>query len=388
MVRLDACTDIISGATPSTAVKEFWDGGIHWATPRDLSELDEMRIAATGRTITDSGLASCAATILPAGSVLFSSRAPIGHVAINTVPMATNQGFKSFIPMPDKLEAEFLYWWLRLNKEYLQGLGSGATFKELSRKAVARVEIPLPPLPEQRRIAEILNKADALRAKRREAIAQLGPLTSAIFLDMFGDPATNTKRWPVVQLGALIRADDSINYGVVQPGDDYDQGVPLVRVGDLVDGGISHLLLKRIDPKIEANFKRSRLRGDELLVSCVGTIGVVALASDSVRGFNIARAVARIPLDAGTNRVFMGAYLRTDFVQRYFVNELRTVSQPTLNIKQISETPVVLPPTHQQHEFERRAIKVERIRAAHRGASSETDALFETLSDRAFRGAL
>jgi type I restriction enzyme S subunit len=105
-----------------------------------------------------------------------------------------------------------------------------------------------------------------------------------------------------------------------------------------------------------------------------------------VKGFNIARAVARIPLAETTSRVFMAAYLNTDFVQRYFTNELRTVSQPTLNIKQLSETTVVLPPVELQGEFARRMGAVENLRAAQRASLAELDALFACIQHRAFRG--
>jgi type I restriction enzyme S subunit len=199
---------------------------------------------------------------------------------------------------------------------------------------------------------------------------------------------TNPKGFPNVSLASLVREDDTINYGVVQPGDDLEEGVPLVRVGDLIDGSVRHSELKRIAPSIEAAYKRSRLRGDEILVSCVGSIGVVALANESVKGFNIARAVARIPLAESTDRLFMAAYLNTDFVQRYFTNELRTVSQPTLNIKQITETTVVLPPIALQQEFARRVGAVEKLKTAQRTALAEQDALFATLQHRAFRGEL
>ena len=247
---------------------------------------------------------------------------------------------------------------------------------------------PLPPLAEQRRIAEVLDRAQALRAKRRAALAQLDELTQAIFLDMSGDPATNPKGFPKKPLASLIRDDDTINYGVVQPGDDLDEGVPLVRVGDLIEGKVRHSELKRIAQSIEAAYKRSRLRGDEILVSCVSSVGVVALADESVKGFNIARAVARIPLAEPTFRLFMAAYLNTEFVQRYFTNELRTVSQPTLNIKQLSETIVVLPPVEQQNEFARRVSAVETLKTAHRASLAELDALFASLQHRAFRGEL
>jgi type I restriction enzyme S subunit len=112
------------------------------------------------------------------------------------------------------------------------------------------------------------------------------------------------------------------------------------------------------------------------------------MADESVKGFNIARAVARIPLAETTNRVFVAAYLKTDFVQRHFTNELRTVSQPTLNIKQLSETTVILPPRDLQREFAHRIAAIENLRTAHRASLAKMDALFCVLQHRAFRGEL
>jgi len=204
IMRLDECCNIVSGATPSTSVPSYWNGNICWATPKDLSDLDGPVIADTPRKITKTGLGACAATILPPGSVLFSSRAPIGHVAINTVPMATNQGFKSMVPDPRLLDAAYLYHWLRCNRGYLEGLGNGATFKEVSKAVVSRVEVPTPPIAEQRRVAAILDQADTLRAKRRAALARLDEMTQSIFVEIFGDPATNSKGWPITQIGHLL----------------------------------------------------------------------------------------------------------------------------------------------------------------------------------------
>ncbi len=177
--RLGDCCDIVSGATPDTGNEEFWNGDICWVTPKDISEIEGQYISDTPRKLTALGLASCSASILPPGSVLFSSRAPIGHVAINAVPMATNQGFKSFVPGPD-VYAKFLFHWLRANRQFLEGLGVGATFKEVSKTIVARVEIALPPLPEQQRIAQILDKVDDLRGHHRAALSDLGGLYSSL----------------------------------------------------------------------------------------------------------------------------------------------------------------------------------------------------------------
>jgi type I restriction enzyme S subunit len=228
-----------------------------------------------------------------------------------------------------------------------------------------------------------------LRVKRRAALAQLDSLTQSLFLDLFGDPATNPRGFPKKPLAALVHDGDTINYGVVQPGDDLDDGVPLVRVGDLIEGKVQHCYLKRIAPSIEAAYKRSRLRGCEVLLVCVGaTAGLVAIADESVKGFNIARAIARIPVAEGSIRVFVAAYLRTDWAQRHFQNELRTVAQPTLNIKQICELPVFHPPISLQREFARRVTAVEALKTAQRASLAELDALFVTLQHRAFRGEL
>ncbi|MGH1978391.1 restriction endonuclease subunit S [Rothia sp. L_38] len=146
---------VVSGATPKTSNEEFWGGDINWITPAEVSKLDGIYIGKTERTLTEAGLASCSAQILPAGSVLLSSRAPIGLVAINTVPLATNQGFKSLIPGPE-LDPLYLYFWLKLNKKMLQNLGVGATFKELSKKHVEALKIKLPPIRTQKLFSNIL----------------------------------------------------------------------------------------------------------------------------------------------------------------------------------------------------------------------------------------
>lgn len=388
LVELGLCCEIVSGATPSTSVAENWNGDICWATPKDLSDLEGHYISDTPRKISARGLANCAASVLPAYSVLFSSRAPIGHVAVNTVSMATNQGFKSLVPDVERVDAKYLFHWLRANRSYLESLGNGATFKELSKSVFSRVKIPLPHLTEQRRIAAILDQADALRAKRRESLAQLDRLTQAIFIDMFGDETVNSHGWPVQALSSVVADDDNINYGVVQPGDDVPNGVPLVRVSDLREGKVAHDALKRIDEQIERAYSRSRLRGDEILLSCVGSVGVVALATEAERGFNIARAVARIRVSPRADRTFIAAQLQSKRVQRYFTQELRTVSQPTLNIKQIAETEIVCPPLELQREFAHRAKEARALEVRYQVSASEFELLFASLQHRAFRGEL
>lgn len=301
-------------------------------------------------------------------------------------------GFVSVLrAKPDSVEPRFLYRWFASDRTQalLRSFGQKTTnISNLNIERCLNLALPLPLLPEQRRIAAILDQADALRAKRREALAQLDYLPQSIFIEMFGDPQTNPNGWPHIPLSELVAENDTINYGVVQPGGDVEDGVPLIRVGDLIDGAVSHKALKKIDASIENAYKRSRLKGDEILVSCVGSIGVVAMVGESEKGFNIARAVARVRLNARANRTFIATHLQAPSVQRYFTQELRTVSQPTLNIKQLAETILMCPPIDLQIEFANRLAVVEKTRANLVASVNTIEALFASLQHRAFRGEL
>lgn len=387
-MKLGECAEIHSGSTPRTNNPDFWDGDITWVTPKDLSKLKSKFISKTESKITQLGFDSCSTKLLPENSVLFSSRAPIGHVAINTIPMCTNQGFKSFVPKADLLDSQYLYYWLKANKEYLQDLGVGATFKEISKTVIANVEIPLPPLAEQRRIASILDQADELRQKRQQAIEKLDQLLQATFIDMFGDPEKNPKKWNKVVLGDICDQKDRVNYGVVQPGNEFEGGVPLIRVGDIDGGILSFHLIKRIDPEIEKDYSRSRIKGNEVLVSCVGSIGTIAKVPNEAIGFNIARAITRVPLQDKRIINFVAECLKTEAIQNYFKKNTRTVSQPTLNVSFVKETEIIFPNEEKILDFCKIVDKVEFQKELLQKALVMQESLFQSLQNQAFNGTL
>lgn len=362
----------------------------------DLSAVDqEFKTIIAARKVTCGDAPSRARQIVSTDDVLVSTVRPnlngVARVPAELDQATASTGFCVLRPKPNSLSSSYLFHWVK-SPQFVADMirkATGASYPAVSDKIIFESLIPIPSsFSEQIHIAAILDQADALRVKRREALAQLDSLTQAIFIEMFGDPVTNPKGWRTEQLAELIVDGDTINYGVVQPGDDVDDGIPLVRVGDLVNGHVCLATLKKISPSIESAYKRSRLYGDEILISCVGSVGVVALANTSVKGFNIARAVARVRLSDKANRDFIAAHLRTDSVQRYFTKELRTVSQPTLNIKQLSETVVMCPPIEMQLEFATRCSKVGEMKLVYDNSRIEFDNLFASLQHRAFRGQL
>lgn len=159
--RIDELGTVVGGATPSTKHAEYWDGEIPWLSPKDLTNYSYRYIGAGNRNISIDGLQSCSTQMLPAGTVLFSSRAPIGYVAIAEKGLCTNQGFKSVVPNKET-DSLFLYYLLKHNKDYIESLGSGTTFKEVSASTMKAIELEVPAsLDEQRAIAEILGSLDS-----------------------------------------------------------------------------------------------------------------------------------------------------------------------------------------------------------------------------------
>ena len=157
--RLDEIGDIVGGATPSTKDPLNYDGEIPWLTPKDLSTFNERYIYNGERSITRKGFDSCSCKMLPKGSILFSSRAPIGYVAIAESELCTNQGFKSFIPS-SKVDSLFMYYLLKYKKEDIASLGSGTTFVEVSGSVMRSVEVSIPDLNTQKKIAHVLSSID------------------------------------------------------------------------------------------------------------------------------------------------------------------------------------------------------------------------------------
>ena len=166
---------IVSGATPKTSIPENYGGNIAWITPADLSGYQEKYISRGARNITQAGYDSCSAQLMPAGTVLLSSRAPIGYVAIAQNPICTNQGFKSIVPN-DSVDSEFLYYQLKYLRKQIQEMGSGTTFKEISAKKLGEVRIVVPSISEQKRIvtrieelfSELDNGVETLRKTKQQ----------------------------------------------------------------------------------------------------------------------------------------------------------------------------------------------------------------------------
>lgn len=384
---------VVGGATPKTDNPDFWNGRIDWATPKDLSDLGHRYITSTPRKITDAGLRGCAAEVLPAGSVLFSSRAPIGHIAINTVPMATNQGFKSFVPGPE-LDASFLYWWLDTNRERLQAMGTGATFKEVSKAVVERIEIPLPPLDEQRRIAGILDQADALRRLRSRAFEKLNTLGQAIFHEMFGNLVANERGFEPVVVGDVIDGFETGKNLAGDPDEGRPDGFRVLKISAVTSGIFKSEESKPLPPNYEPP-EAHIVRDGDLLFSRANTaqlIGATAFART-----NSARLV--LPDKLWRFVWKQKSKVRPEFVKalfsspsfRYEIGKRSSGTSGSMkNIGQqkVMTIPFGLPRIDLQQEFAKRLSVATGQAEANQKLLETYENLFASLQHRAFKGEL
>ena len=281
-----------------------------------------------------------------------------------------------------KVEADVKYLYHYLRQVPLTEGGYDRHFKYLKRTSVA-----LPPLPEQRRIAEILDKADALRAKRRAALAQLDTLTQSIFLDMFGDPIANPRRFPVRPMIELVDSARPISYGILMPGPDQPEGIKYVRVVDMRDGGIELPGIRKTTEAISNAFRRSLLKPGDLLMSIRGHVGRFAVVPPELNGANITQDTARLAI-TGADPVFVRECLRTQGFQRWMDKHTKGVAVRGINLGDVKLMPIITPELSEQRRFARLARAADELKAAARAAMTKLDALCASLQHRAFRGEL
>lgn len=384
MVKLGDVAEIVSGSTPKTSVPEYWDGDIPWVTPKDLSEQSTLYISTGARSITDNGRASAGLKLIPAGSVLWSSRAPIGLVAIATQPLATNQGFKNFVPGP-KLNSEYLAHILNYMRAPLQSYGSGATFKEVSATRAREIEIPLPPLGEQRRIAKVLGEVDQQIESVRRKIGALESARSALFDELMKDSGTQ-----FLQLGSL--ALQKPDYGIGEAAGPFEPGKGrYLRITDINSDGT--LNDEVVSPKgaVEELSPTKRLEvGDIVFARSGATVGKTFLCTSEEDSHWFAGYLIRFKIDREkVDPRIVSDFCHSDSYARWIANRQQAAAQPNINARIYSRelnVPVPLKATSRIY-LEKRSL-IQSIIGIHKEKITLLHELKEACSLKGFAGAL
>jgi type I restriction enzyme, S subunit len=332
------------------------------------------------------------------GDVIFTQRGTLGQIAI--IPKGSrfpeyviSQSQMKLTPDTSKVDARFLYQYFRtpaaLQRLLGQTLATGVPHINLG--ILKRFPIPVPPLDEQRRIAEVLDRAEALRAKRRAALAQLDTLTQSIFLDLFGDPALNPKKWPTRSVGDIAAKFSDGPFGSNLKSSHYaESGVRVVRlqnigVGEFVDDDQAF-----IDEVHFASLRKHECRPGDVLIGTMGDPNLRACIQPSWLSVAINKADC-VQFRADASKVtaeYVCALLNTPATERMAHDLVQGQTRLRISMGRLRGLHVPVPPLALQKEFSHRLAVVERIKSVQRRSLTKLDALFASLQHRAFRGEL
>ena len=346
IVRLgDVCT-VVSGTTPKSTIPEYWDGNINWVTPAELTE-DSDTIFESQRKITQQAVIDSNLKSFPAGTVLLSSRAPIGKVAIAGTEMYCNQGFKNLI-CSDNVYNRYLYHFLKGQTAYLNSLGRGATFKEISKSIVENIEIPLPSLDEQRRIAATLDKVSDLISKRRQQLDKLDELVKARFVEMFGDLTANHVGWEFTPLSKLCDVRD----GTHDSPQYLESGYPLLTSKNFTSGEVDFTDCNFISQEdFDKINQRSKVDVGDIVMPMIGTIGSPVIVNTE-RQFAI-KNVALIKFEKSQiSNIFVKQILNSDYFKQKTFSSNRGGTQKFIALGDIRKLPIPVVPIELQTQFD------------------------------------
>lgn len=406
--KLGEVGEIVSGGTPSTTVPEYWNGNVSWISPADLSGYVSKIISKGRKSITETGLKNSSARLIPKGSVLFSSRAPIGYVAIAGNDVCTNQGFKSIIPAKE-ITSEFLYYFLKASKQSAEEAASGTTFKEISLKAFSQLEIPIPPLPEQyvivTKIEELLSDLENGKQQLLLAQQQVQVYRQSLLKWAFEGRLTNKDikegelpdGWKWMKTGEII---DTINNGYT-PTKEYlserNGEIPFIKVYNLnFDGTLNFKKNPTFIPNAihKKDLKRSICFPNDVLINIVGPpLGKVSIVTNQYPEWNINQAIVLFR----PNKNILSKYISYFLQNSVTINWLEETSKATagqwnVKVSTCRVIPIPLPPIKEQKlmvdELESKLTVCDKIEETISQSLEQAEMLRQSILKRAFEGKL
>lgn len=369
----DIC-EIVSGSTPKTEIDEYWDGDIKWITPAELND-DTYIITDSVRKITDIAVKKTGLSSFPEGTVILSSRAPIGKVAIAGCEMYCNQGFKNLI-CSDKINNRYLYWFLKGNTVFLNSLGRGATFKEISKSIVSKIELNVPSMNEQIEAVENLEKISRIIGLRKSELSELDNLIKARFVEMFGS---------CENMASMAELCSIITDGTHQPPKFQGTGIPFIFVSNLVENKVTYNADKFIsEDTYNELIKRTPIERGDVLLSTVGSYGHPAVVVEDKK-FLFQRHIAYMkPKHDLINSFYLHSALLAPDAQRQIEEKVKGIAQKTLNLSEIRKIMIPVPGIERQKEFEQFVQQVDKSKVAVQKSLDETQQLFDALMQQYF----
>ena len=347
-VKLGDICEIVSGSTPKTNIEEYWDGDIKWITPAELND-ETYIITDSVRKITELGVKKTGLTPFPKGTVILSSRAPIGKVAIAGCEMYCNQGFKNLI-CSEKIDNRYLYWFLKGNTEFLQSVGRGATFKEISKTIVANIEINIPDKSVQTQIVDNLEKTSQIIRLRKQELSKLEELVRARFVELFGDE-NNSKNWSIVHIEDVADVQVGVVIKPSQYYTDESNGIKAFRSLNVGAGFIKDSDWVYFTAEGHQKNSKSILRENDLLIVRSGAPGTACVVTEDYVGCNAIDIIIAHPDCEKVNPYYLCTFTNMPHGKKQIVEGTGGAAQQHFNVGKYNKLQLMLPPKELQDKF-------------------------------------
>ncbi|MCN6630996.1 restriction endonuclease subunit S [Escherichia coli] len=388
MISLGELVDIKGGGTPDKNNSEYWNGDIPWASVKDFKK---NILDSTLDSITLLGVRNSATSVIPAGNIIVPTRMALGKVAINTIDLAINQDLKAlFIKDNDVVDRDYLFRWLESQSSLIESEGKGATVKGITLPFLKGLNVPIPPINEQKRIAAILDKADAIRQKREQAIKLADNFLRATFLEMFGDPVENPKKLkksPITELADVItgfafKSNEYIN--------DSSEAVRLCRGANTLTG-----YLDWADTKFWPKNKLEKLdnylikAGDIILAMDRPWISSglkVCIFPENQRETYLVQRVARLRPRCESYTNYIYSCIKSPAFEKHCCPTETTV--PHISPVELKNFEVLIPPDELMVNFHSIVSIINNSLNKMASGDIDSDALFSKLSQQSFSGHL
>ncbi len=377
---------------PQRDKPKIFSGDIPWCRIEDFNGI-YLSDSKTNQYVSQKTISEMGLKVYPVNTVIVSCSADLGKCAIIKRPLVTNQTFIGLVPS-DNLDSKFLYYYMSSIAKKLNEMASGATIKYLSKKKFQDLVVCFPPLPEQQRIVSILDEAFAAIAKAKANAEQNLKNAAALFESYLQGMFENKgDGWEEKSLEELTDEKCTLSYGIVQPGEEFENGLPVIRPTDLTSRYIKVEGLKRIDPKLADGYKRTKLIGDELLLCVRGTTGVVSIATPELKDANVTRGIVPIRFSPKILNQEFGYYLLiSNYVQKQIRANTYGAALMQINIGDLRKIQTPFPALAEQQTIVRQldALRAEtqKLEVVYQKKIDDLEELKKSILQKAFAGEL
>lgn len=387
MVKLGDLGRFISGGTPNRKRPEFYEGSIPWISSADLSDTGEI---STRRAITEEAIASSATKLVPAHTILIATRIGVGKVAITSEEMCFSQDIVALVDIDEAIvSSSFLKHMILITRPYLQGIARGVTIKGISTSDLQRLELPLPPLDEQQRIAEILDNAASLIEASTAKINGLNELEESSFIFLFGDESVSTTTEEVA-----AKYKNSIRTGPfgsqLKHGEFVNEGISVLGLDNVVSNQFRWASPRFITPEKYEQLKRYTVHPGDVLISIMGTTGRCAIVPDNLPTTINTKHICAITTDRARmlSEFLRAAFLWHPEVRQSLRQQTKGAIMAGLNMGIIRNLPLPAPEMSQQRAWSEFTSEINKLREKLLEQELLSRELHQTLATRAFAGEL